>query len=73
MLCIARVALPSQALDEVKDVDPSDEQVQGLLKAGFLVPLVKRPAEAAAPAPSIIEFKVQEPDSKPRARRKPVE
>lgn len=75
MLCIARVALPSQALDEVKDVDPTDEQVQGLLKAGFIVPMVRKAMpEAENPPESTITFKVEPaPDNKPRARRKPVE
>lgn len=76
MLCIARVALPDQALDEVRDVDPQEERIQGLLRAGFLVPMVRRAMpEAEKPVESTITFKVEPaPDSKPRAsRRRAVE
>jgi hypothetical protein len=40
MLCQANVHLSDWPLGERREVDPKDEQVKGLLRAGFIVPLV---------------------------------
>lgn len=48
MLCVANVNLPDWPEGSARDVDPSIEKTRGLLRAGFIVPLVKRPQRPAA-------------------------
>lgn len=41
MLCVANVALSDWPVGQVRDVDPSSERIRGLLRAGYVVPLVR--------------------------------
>jgi hypothetical protein len=55
MLCVANVNLPDWPEGTARDVDPSIEKTRGLLRAGFIVPLVKRPAARASEPPAATE------------------
>lgn len=52
MLCVAKVNLSDWPEGQRRDVDPTNERTEGLLRAGYIVPLQlpRRPAvEAEAP------------------------
>lgn len=51
MLCKANVHLSDWPLDERRDVDADDEVIRGLLRVGYIVPLVL-PRSAPQDAPS---------------------
>lgn len=42
MLCKANVHLSDWPLDGLRDVDPKDETIKGLLRAGYIVPMMPR-------------------------------
>lgn len=42
MLCKAQVNLPDWPEGSLRDVDPKDEIVQGYLRAGFAVPMIRQ-------------------------------
>lgn len=42
MLCQSNVALSDWPLGDRREVDPKNEKIQGLLSAGYIVPLIPK-------------------------------
>lgn len=66
MLCQANVALSDWPLGDRRDVDATNPKIQGLLRSGFIVPLV--PAGLSRPAALQEEESPAEPAKKPQAK-----
>ena len=65
MICRAIVNMQDWPRNDVRDVDPKDEQVQGLLRGQYIVPVV-RPRSESTPSAAAVE---PEP---PKAKRGPA-
>jgi hypothetical protein len=48
MLCVSVVNLPDLPIDSVVEVDPSNEQIEGFLRVGYLRPIEHQPMDSAA-------------------------
>lgn len=80
MLCIANVHLNDWPMNDRRDVDPTDERIKGLLRAGYIVPLVlPRPRPTTVTEQASIEPEPRPTESaepaavaKPKRPRKPA-
>lgn len=71
MLCVAKVNLSDWPEGHRRDVDPTNERIQGLLRGGYIVGLrIPRSPETApaAPAPA---GEGEETGEAPKAARRP--
>lgn len=46
MLCRAEITLPDWPEGQMRDVDPTDERVQGFLRNAWITPLVRQRVQA---------------------------
>lgn len=58
MLCKANVNLSEWPEGEIRDVDPKKERTVGLLRGGYIVPMILAPAQPSRVAPSPLEAPV---------------
>lgn len=71
MLCVAKVSLADWPEGQRRDVDPSNERIIGLLRAGYIVglQLPRRPAAEEGFGPDTPLTPDGLPEKKPRGKR----
>lgn len=67
MLCITNVALSDWPVNEVRDVDPADERIKGLLRAHYIVPMIPARSSRAAQPPE-----GESPQEEPQSAQRPA-